>query len=225
MKPDRPKLQLKKPTPAPVVAVTPTPVKKPMPAVVAKPASAKKPVKLPKPSPEKERLRLENIRLGAEGYARRKAQIEKIKPLIDAYFAERTVFREIVVFDGVECLRPLMIGARKVVFQFFKMQPEFRDYTNTVLNDLIAEAFELHVAKSQYIAGLVKFNERFDLDGNPAGVISEKHKDKAIKRASQYVADTSLDAGYQAMVSDKAREAQAIKWCNALAGDAANEAR
>jgi hypothetical protein len=182
MKLDRPTLQLKKPTPvsAPVVTVTPAPAKKPTPAPVLKPVSAKKAVKPPKPLPEKERLRLENIRINAEGYARRQAQIEKIKPLIDAYFAEKPVFREIVMVDGVECFRPLMIGARKVVFQFFKTQPEFQDYTNTVLNDLISERFEIHAAKPQYVAGLVKFNERFDLDGNPVDAISEKHKAKAL---------------------------------------------
>jgi len=184
MKPDRPKLQLKKPMPAsaPVVTVTPAPAKKPAPAPAKKPmpAPAKKAVKPPKPLPEKERLRLENIRLNAEGYAKRQAQIQRIKPLIDAFFLEKPIFREVVVIDGVDCFRPLMIGARKVVIQFFKTQPEFQDYTNTVLNDLISEKFEIHAAKPQYVAGLVKFNERFDFDGNPVDAISEKHKAKAL---------------------------------------------
>lgn len=40
-----------------------------------------------------------------------------------------------------------------------------------------------------------------------------------------HVMDTSLDDGYRAMAADKGREAQAMEWCNALAGDMANEAR
>lgn len=40
-----------------------------------------------------------------------------------------------------------------------------------------------------------------------------------------HVVDTSLDDGYRAMAADKGREAQAMEWCNALAGDMANEAR
>ena len=39
------------------------------------------------------------------------------------------------------------------------------------------------------------------------------------------VLDSSLDGGYKAMASDALREAQAAEWCNALSGDAANEAR
>lgn len=40
-----------------------------------------------------------------------------------------------------------------------------------------------------------------------------------------HVADTSLDDGYRAMAADKAREAEAVEWCNALAGDMADAAR
>lgn len=40
-----------------------------------------------------------------------------------------------------------------------------------------------------------------------------------------HVLDTSLDAGYRAMAADKEREAEATEWCNALAGDAADEAQ
>ena len=40
-----------------------------------------------------------------------------------------------------------------------------------------------------------------------------------------HVVDTSLDAGYLAMAADKAREADAMEWCNALSKDMANEAR
>ena len=40
-----------------------------------------------------------------------------------------------------------------------------------------------------------------------------------------HVLDTSLDAGYKAMAADKAREAQAQDWSNALAKDMADETR
>ena len=40
-----------------------------------------------------------------------------------------------------------------------------------------------------------------------------------------HVVDTTLDAGYRAMAEDTGREAEAQEWCNALAGDAADETR
>lgn len=40
-----------------------------------------------------------------------------------------------------------------------------------------------------------------------------------------HVLDTSMDDGYRAMAADDEREAEALEWCNALAGDLADEAR
>ena len=40
-----------------------------------------------------------------------------------------------------------------------------------------------------------------------------------------HVLDNTLDNGYKAMAADQEREAEAIEWCNALAGDIADEAR
>jgi len=40
-----------------------------------------------------------------------------------------------------------------------------------------------------------------------------------------HVVDSSLDEGYRAMAADPAREADAMEWCNALAGDMADAAR
>lgn len=37
--------------------------------------------------------------------------------------------------------------------------------------------------------------------------------------------DTALDDGYRAMATDTQREAEAMEWCNALAGDMADAAR
>ena len=40
-----------------------------------------------------------------------------------------------------------------------------------------------------------------------------------------HVTDSSLDDGYRAMAADGTREAEAIEWCNALAGDMTNETK
>jgi len=38
-----------------------------------------------------------------------------------------------------------------------------------------------------------------------------------------HVLDTTLDDGYRAMAANKDREAEALEWCNTLAGDIALE--
>jgi hypothetical protein len=53
------------------------------------------------------------------------------------------------------------------------------------------------------------------------------------RRMSQFIEDlvrphvlgSSLDDGYRAMAADTVRETEAQEWCNALAGDMADEAR
>ena len=40
-----------------------------------------------------------------------------------------------------------------------------------------------------------------------------------------HVMDSALDENYRAMAADKEREAEAVEWCNALAGDMAKETR
>ena len=40
-----------------------------------------------------------------------------------------------------------------------------------------------------------------------------------------HVMDTTLDDGYMAMAADSEREAEAIEWCNAIAGDMSDEKR
>lgn len=40
-----------------------------------------------------------------------------------------------------------------------------------------------------------------------------------------HVLDSALDEGYRAMAADTVREAEAVEWCAALAGDMADEAR
>jgi hypothetical protein len=159
----RPTLKLKKPVAAPVAA----PI-------------VKAPKKLT-PQAEKAKRHLENSQLNAEAFARRKAQIEKVKPLVYAYFAENLIFHQTVFVDGVECLRPLAVGVRKIIFAFFKTQPEFQDCTNTVINDLISEVLGEHTRNPKYLLGLLKLNNRFDLEGNVFSPITPIHKLKAEK--------------------------------------------
>jgi len=52
------------------------------------------------------------------------------------------------------------------------------------------------------------------------------------RKMSQFIEDLlrphvvgSLDNGYQAMAADKKREAEALEWCNSLAGDMADASR
>ncbi len=40
-----------------------------------------------------------------------------------------------------------------------------------------------------------------------------------------HVLDSSLDDGYQAMAANEVRDAEALAWCGALAGEAVDEAR
>lgn len=57
-------------------------------------------------------------------------------------------------------------------------------------------------------------------------MIGKRHVSKYIEDLLRpHVVDTSLDEGYRAMAADKARESEALEWCNALVGDMADAAR
>jgi hypothetical protein len=57
-------------------------------------------------------------------------------------------------------------------------------------------------------------------------VVSQRHRSQYIEDLLRpRVISNALDDGYRAMASDKSREAEAIEWCNALAGDMSNESR
>ena len=56
--------------------------------------------------------------------------------------------------------------------------------------------------------------------------IGKRHVSKFIEDLLRpHVVETSLAEGYRAMAADKARESEALEWCNALAGDMADVAR
>lgn len=177
--------------PVPVVAPV-KPIKSASPAKPDKadtPAKAAKAAKPPQDT-KKEQLRLENIRRGSEAHARKVAQFAKAKPPIHAYLTEKLAQQEIVLVDGVECFRPLMLGIHKQIFALFKSQPELQDCSNTVIYHIVSEMLEKHVSKPQYLAGMLKFNERFDFDGNPTGEILDKHKIRAEKIISNIKQET-----------------------------------
>ena len=56
-------------------------------------------------------------------------------------------------------------------------------------------------------------------------VVKEEIARRRADLVRPHVGDTTLDAGYQAMAADTEREAEAQEWCNALAGDVADETR
>lgn len=126
-------------------------------------------------------LRLANRLLNEEQHARRLAQIAKVQPFVDSYFSDKAILRETVFVDGVECFRPLVVGIGKTVFSWLRAQPETLGCSNILLNDLIELVLKPHVSKPQYLAGLLKFQERFDFDGNVAGEVLAKHKTRAEK--------------------------------------------
>jgi hypothetical protein len=197
----RPTLTLKKkPVPAPqapVVAVAPT---EPAPPVVVEPAVSVEPAppaqsKPAKLSPKevqaaKEARAAANRLLGQELAARRRAGTERVKPLLDAYWADQALFHETVLIDGVECLRPLAVGVHKTLLAWLRTQPQAEGCSNTLLNDLVKALLGPHVAQPGYRAGLLKFQDRFDLDGQVAGAISDPHKARAYKAWKKLTAAT-----------------------------------
>ena len=182
----RPTLTLKKkPVPAPLVPVaTPAEPAQPVePAVSVPPVDSTKPAKPAKQSPqtEKEARTAANRLLNEAQHARRLAQWDRLKPLVEAYCSDQALFRETVLVDGVECLRPLAIGVHKTLFAWLREQPDAQGASNILLMDLIKAVLRPHVAQPRYLAGLLRFQNRFDLDGNAAGVVEDKHKARAEK--------------------------------------------
>lgn len=57
-------------------------------------------------------------------------------------------------------------------------------------------------------------------------MIGRRHMSQFIEDLVRpHVLGSALDEGYRAMAADTARESEAHEWCNALAGDMADEAR
>ncbi len=186
----RPTLTLTK-KPQPVVQATlelaPQPIQLPPTLSILEPA----PTLTPKPKPakpaktkqmeEKEKRRLENTKRNSEIAAKKREHLAKFKPLIDDYLSSKLILQETVLIDDVECFRPLMIGIHKQVFSFFRNKPELIDCSNRTIAEIISLFLSKHTETPQYIAGMLKFNNRFDFDKNPVGTMSDEHKAKAEK--------------------------------------------
>ena len=167
MTPRRATLQLKKgPDAAP-------------PAVAAPVGTPPRPAR---PDAQKERRRLDNIALSAQASARKRADLEKVAPLLTAYLAGLPALTRTVEVDGAACLRPLAVGVRHAVAAWLRAQPQTAGCSATTLNELISLALKAHVGKPAYLAGILSFNERFDLDGQKCGAVTDKHKAHATKR-------------------------------------------
>lgn len=186
----RPTLTLKKkPSPAPLAPV----------ATPAEPVQPAEPAKAAKQSPKaaqeaKEARAAANRLLNEEQHARRLAQWDQLKPLVDAYCSDQSLLRETVLVDGVKCFRPLAVGVHKTILAWLREQPQTLGCSNILLTDLIKAALAPHVAKPPYLAGLLKFQDRFDLDGNPAGVVEDKHRARA-EKAWQRLQTKAMPAG------------------------------
>ncbi len=181
----RPILTLKK-KPSPVPPSSPETVAEPVlppraePVAPPEAVNAKQPVKLSPQEAKQARLAANRL-VNEELRAHRRAGAERLQPLVDAYMAGHPLFQQTVWVDGVECFKPLAIGIHKAILTWLREQPEALGCSNTLLTDLISSALESHVIKPSYLAGLLKFQDRFDLDGNATGVVKDKHKARAKK--------------------------------------------
>lgn len=104
-----------------------------------------------------------------------------VAPLVRAYLRGKPVLTTPVVLEGVTYFRPLCVGVNKSIVAWLRAQPEALGCSNTVLKDAISWILAPHVARPSYLAGILKFDERFDLEGHPVGVVSEQDKAHAAK--------------------------------------------
>ena len=179
--PMRPLLKLKKSLDAPALPVA----KAPAPAEPAPPAAQSQPAKPAQPARralEKAQLRLENIRLGEQAAARRRAAMARVAPLASAYLRGKPALTTPDVLEGELCWRPLCVGVDKAILAWLRAQPEVLDCSTSVLKDAIDLVLAPHVAQPQYLAGILKLDERVDLEGRAVGLVSAKEKARAVRK-------------------------------------------
>mgnify|MGYP001197232289 CR=1 FL=1 len=180
----RPKLTLKK-KPAPLATPAIDVPKITLPsnkAVEIKPPKPPSPPKADKAAAlkaAKEAKRLENIRLGSEAAARKRAHMAQAKPVVEAYFAAKEIITTTVLVDGVAIYRPLAIGTRQRVIAELLALPQCEGVSASALNTLVTQALHAHTTQEAYQRGLLLLGERFNLDGSTAGAVAPKHKIKA----------------------------------------------
>lgn len=222
----RPILTLKK-KPSSVPPSPLEPVAESAPSSLAAPAAPPEPVNATqpaKPSPqEAKQARLAANRLvNEELRARRRAGAERLQPLVDAYVAGHPLFNQTVWVEGVECFKPLAIGIHQMILTWLREQPEALDCSNSLLTDLIKAALEPHVIKPAYLAGLLKFQDRFDLDGNPKGAVKDKHRaraEKALQKQKALPAGEADATTRQAIAELEAGQGQRFSGVDALMAD------
>ena len=135
--------------------------------------------KAPTPQDVKKEQSLLNFKTNEENRLQKLACVEKLKPIVKAYFEDSAIFSETVVVDEVECLRPLSIGVGYTSLKYLREQPDVIGCSTTVLRTLISLLLRTHVTNRKYLNGTVKFNNRFELNGNLAGEICMDHKKRA----------------------------------------------
>lgn len=116
---------------------------------------------------------------------------EKIKPILKEYFAKSAIFSDTVIVDGIKCFRPLRIGVAKSTYAFLHEQPDTDGCSKDFLLKLISLVVGKHVSSPKYLNGILKFQDRYDLDGNTNGLVIEKHKKRAVKMLLKFKQDAS----------------------------------
>ena len=149
-----------------------------------------KAAKAKKPTPEelkaaKDAKTEANRRLNEEQRARRAAQGRKLRPFVKSHIYSHAVMRDTVQVDDVECLRPLALGVHKIFFAQVRAMPESEGCSNLLITDAIKSVMYAHVAKPQYLNGMLKFEHRFTLEGNPAEPIDEGQRTRAQEMQQQ----------------------------------------
>lgn len=168
--------------------------KKPATEAAPPPETTDQPVpkaaKAKKPTPEelkaaKDAKTEANRRLNEEQQARRAAQGRKLRPFVKSHIYSHAVMRDTVQLDDVECLRPLALGVHKVFFAQVRAMPESEGCSNLLITDAIKSVMHAHVARPQYLSGMLKFEHRFTLEGNPAEPIDEGQRARAQEMQQQ----------------------------------------
>ena len=126
-----------------------------------------------------------NRRLNEEQQARRAAQGRKLRPFVKNYIYSHAVMSDTVQVDDVECLRPLALGVHKIFLAQLRTMPEAEGCSNLLITDAIKSVMYAHVAKPQYLNGMLKFEHRFTLEGNPAEPIDEGQRARAQEMQQQ----------------------------------------
>ena len=154
------------------------------------PAPTAKAAKAKKPTPEERKAAQDaqteaNRRLNEEQRSRRAAQGRTLRPFVKSHIYSHAVMSDTVQLDDVECLRPLALGVHKIFFAQVRAMPESEGCSNLLITDAIKSVMYAHVAKPQYLNGMLKFEHRFTLEGNPAEPIDEGQRTRAQEMQQQ----------------------------------------